>query len=162
MTSTNGFAAEQMLKLVLQELGFKGKCPFTLKQVLDDMNVESNNPHFSSALFHIERQYGDYNNIPVDILMDYSHAIDCWFDNGDMIVSLDITINQTTTSFNHKSTVQHWIQASRKRLGLKNHLIVVVTTTKCYKDLSTEDKWLIIDSISDAINNGKSEVFITV
>lgn len=161
MTKLNGQGAEIMIKKVLKELGFLPKTPVSYEEVMKE--IESTNiPHFNSAMYHIENIYKTYD-VPVDIVLDYAYGVDCFFEAEDgNIVSLDVTVNGTTSALNHKANVQHWTANSRKRLGLTNHLIVVIDTEKNWTSLTEDDKWMIIDKLEEAYASNKEEVLITI
>ena len=157
--NTNGQAAEIMIKKVIAELGFKPKTPVTYEQVLSEID-NTNIPHFDSAMFHVENIYKTFD-VPVEILLDHAFGIDCFFEAEDgTVLSLDVTVNGSTRAFNHKANVQAWTRNPRKRLGLNNHLLVVLETNKNYNTLTDDEKWQIIDEIEAAYASNKQDITI--
>ena len=159
MNYTSGLAAEIMIKKVIKELGFEAECPVTYQQVVDAID-QSTHPHYSSAWHFIDRIYGTYD-VPVETLVDYALGIDGFIEANDgSTVTLDITVDTSLARYNHKCNVQRVSRAVRNQLGLTNHLIVTLQTNKSYKQLTSDDKWLIVDSILDAIENSKKDITI--
>lgn len=161
MNYLNGQGAEMFLNLLLREFGFKAKSPITREELLAEVKSKPNR-HFRTALHFVEKDYPDID-VNVNILVDRLLGIDGFIEANDgSIVSYDITVNPTNKAFNHKANVQRDTTQARVRLGLSQHILIVLKTNINYIDMSDEQKWFIIDSIMDAVDNEETEVYITV
>lgn len=159
MTELNGKAAEIMMNLILKDLGFNANCPVSREEVMKVIKSKDIK-HFRSALYYIKKDYQGIE-VGVDILVDRCLGIDGFlFDREDNLVSYDITVNPNVKNLNKKANVQHVTQSSRSLLDLNKHILIIIKTSVNYINMNEDQKWFILDSVLDAIDNNEKEVYI--
>ena len=161
MNTLTGDSAQVMIKLVLRDLGFLAECPVSYEEVFQEITSNINS-HFTGALAGIIEKEGSLN-VGVNTLVDYALACDGFIEDREgNIVSYDVTTDNSVYTINHKYNVQDKIKFSKKRLGLGQHIIVILRSNKPYTALSLDDKYLVLDTLLDAIENKDSEVYISI
>ena len=146
---------------VLKELGFLAKTPVTYEETIATIEKFSNG-HFDSALFHIENIYKTLE-VPVNVLLDFAFGIDVFFEDEEgNAIGLDITVNDSVNTYNHKCNVQRKTKQAAKELGIDKHLIVYINSSKTYRQLTEDDKWNIIDTLNDAVKKGLDDISISI
>lgn len=160
MNSINGQAAEGMIKNVFRDLGLLEECPVSTEQMMRAIENNSN-AHFDTAYYHLEYDYG-FLEVSNELFADKCLGCDGFIldPNSDKVYSYDISVNAKPYSINHKYNVQTSVRQVRKELGLNNHIIILMSSSKSYMDLTQEDKYYIEDSVLEAISNKDKEVYI--
>lgn len=156
----NGQAAEGMIKNIFKDLGLLEPCPVETDKMLSVIK-HNMNKHFKRALGSLIEDYG-FVEVNSNIFADRCLGCDGFIldPNTDNIVSYDITVNPKTNSINHKYEVQKKVKKVKKELGLTDHIIIFLSTSRNYIELTQEDKWFVEDKVLDAISNNDKEVYI--
>lgn len=163
MNKLNGQAAERLISKVMGESGFKAGLPVSRRTLLNAIRKDWCG-HFGNAIYHLERDYqASVSTLSPDKIADYALGCDLVAESIDgSLVSVDVTVNAEYEKLEHKRWVSRKIGRTRKRVGLDQHLLVIVDASRSYHQLDEEDKWtLIVDVILEAISDGLPEVTIT-
>lgn len=156
----NGQAAEVMITEVMLEMGFGIRCPFDTEKMLK-LVTNNLNSHYDNALYHINYDFG-FLDIAPGRFADRCLGCDGFVETEDGdLVSYDVSVNTSNYAINHKYDVKAATNKVRTLLGLKHHMIVFLTgDVPCKNDLTEDQKWLIVDSVLEGIENKKSEIYI--
>lgn len=156
----NGQAAERIVGLVLRELGLSVKCPTSVDSIMKAIkNSKDAKGHFYSALYHVNRDYGDC--FSAGILADHALGCDGFFEANDgSVVSFDVTTNASKEQT--KLGIQRSVAGVRSACGLGRHIVVILNTSLSFQELTYDQKWEVADALLECVEDNEQVCYVNI
>ena len=156
----NGQAAEKIVGLSLNELGLSVKCPVKTGSILNAIkNAKRGKSHLESALYHVERQYGEFYSS--GILADHALGCDGFFEANDgSVVSFDVTVDASKEE--SKLGIQRSVAGVRSACGLGRHIVVILNTSLSFQELTYDQKWEVADALLECVEDDRLVAYINL